>query len=123
MYTNEWLPQCMVMGIKPGEFWTMNPRMLKPYYDAEDLRQEIIDNRMWIMGQYVCEAVGVAVYNNLKPKGKKTISYPDKPLLKRVKEERGELTEEEKMQKVHAIFNALQIMKVNYDLEKKQKGA
>jgi len=101
----------------------MNPRLLKPYQDAERLRQEILDDRMWVMGKYVCEAVGVAVYNNLKPKGKKTLSYLDKPLLKQVKEERGEFTEEEKMQKVRAIFNALQIMKVNYDLEKKQKGA
>ena len=123
MYTNELLPQCIIMGISPGQFWKMNPRLLKPYQDAERLRQEILDDRMWVMGKYVCEAVGVAVYNNLKPKGKKTLSYLDKPLLKQVKEERGEFTEEEKMQKVRAIFNALQIMKVNYDLEKKQKGA
>lgn len=123
MYTREWLPDCMVMGITPEQFWRMNPRLLQPYYDAEKRRQEITDNQMWLMGQYVCEAVGIAVYNNLKPKGKKSLSYPDKPLLRRVREERGELTEEEKMQKVHAIFNALQIMKVNFDLEKKHKGA
>lgn len=123
MYTHEWLPYCMVMGITPEQFWRMNPRLLSPYYEAEKIKQEQLDTQMWTMGAYVFEAVGTAVGNALRGKGKKAMPYRDSPFSKQIKEERGEYTEEEKMQKVNAIFNALQIMKVNYDLEKKFKKA
>lgn len=123
MYSHEWLPQCITMGITPEQFWKMNPRMLEPYYEAERIKEERLDHQMWMMGAYVFEAVQTSIGNAFRGKGKKAQPYRDRPFSQDIKEERGEISEEEKMQKVHAIFNALQIMKVNYDLEKKYKDA
>lgn len=86
----------------------------------------MVDEEMWMMGMYVQNAVSVAVEHNLA--GRKARSkYIDKPLLKEVSmtNEKKELTHEEKMQQVHAIFATLQARKANWDLNKehrKQKG-
>lgn len=120
MYEKELLPICISIGISPDEFWRLNPRKLKPYYEAVKINEEKTDAHMWRMGYYVCEAVGVAVYNNLKGKGRKSLDYLKEPLSATAREVRGELTEEEKMKRVNAIFNSLQIMKINYELEHKK---
>lgn len=119
MYRHEWLPQCIAIGITPEQFWRMNPRLLEPYYEAERLKEQQRDNHMWIMGAYVFEAVQIAIGNAFRGKGKKPRPYREKPFSVDVREERGELTEEEKYAKTQMLFKALQVMKVNYDLDKK----
>ena len=123
MYETEWLPSYISIGLTPEQFWKMNPRKLKPYIEAEKIREERVDTQMWLMGRYVYEAVGAAVGSILSPKGKKGIPYRDTPLLRDVKAQRGVLSEEEKMKRVNAIFNSLQIMKINYELEHKKQEA
>lgn len=101
----------------------LNPNKLKPFIEAYETKRKILDSQMWVMGQYILDAVLVAVEKNLAGK-KAKLKYFEKPLLQDIDEKQGkkEISEEEKMQQVKNLFNALEIRKINYDLEKKHSG-
>lgn len=97
----------------------MNPWRLEAYNSAEKLKDEKRDTQMWMMGAYVFEAVSKAIGNAFRKKGAKASQYRDKPLMMENKEQRGELTKEEKVEKTKTVFKMLQIMQANYELSKK----
>lgn len=122
MYETELLPVCIAMGIQPKDFWQMNPRMLKPYYEAKKIQTDELDTEMWLMGRYVYDAVSLAIGNAFRGKNKRALPYIEAPFHKQ-NAEREEMSEDEKMRAVKAIFNSLQIMKFNYEAEKKREMA
>ena len=77
---------------------------------------------MWRMGFYVQNAVAVAIDKVLNG-SKSTLEYMDKPLLAQVKESQQEveLSEDEKMRQVEALFMSLQTISTNSKLAKQQK--
>ena len=77
---------------------------------------------MWRMGFYVQNAVAVAIDKVLNSR-KSTLEYMDKPLLAQVKESRQEveLSEDEKMRQVEALFMSLETISTNSKLAKQQK--
>ena len=77
---------------------------------------------MWRMGFYVQNAVVVAIDKVLNGR-KSTLEYMDKPLLAQVKESQQEveLSEDEKMRQVEALFMSLQTISTNSKLAKQQK--
>ena len=77
---------------------------------------------MWRMGFYVQNAVAVAIDKVLNCR-KSTLEYMDKPLLAQVKESQQEveLSEDEKMRQVEALFMSLQTISTNSKLAKQQK--
>ena len=77
---------------------------------------------MWRMGFYVQNAVAVAIDKVLNGR-KSTLEYMDKPLLAQVKESQQEveLSEDEKMRQVEALFMSLQTLSANSKLAKQQK--
>jgi len=74
------------------------------------------------MGFYVQNAVAVAIDKVLNSR-KSTLEYMDKPLLAQVKESRQEveLSEDEKMRQVEALFMSLETISTNSKLAKQQK--
>ena len=77
---------------------------------------------MWRMGFYVQNAVAVAIDKVLNGR-KSTLEYMDKPLLEKYKESKKEveLSEDEKMRQVEALFMSLQTISTNSKLAKQQK--
>ena len=77
---------------------------------------------MWRMGFYVQNAVAVAIDKVLNGR-KSVLEYMDKPLLAQVKESQQEveLSEDEKMRQVEALFLSLETMSANSKLGKKHK--
>ena len=77
---------------------------------------------MWRMGFYVKNAVAVAIDKVLNG-SKSTLEYMDKPLLAQVKESQQEveLSEDEKMRQVEALFMSLETLSTNSKLAKQQK--
>ena len=77
---------------------------------------------MWRMGFYVQNAVAVAIDKVLNGR-KSTLEYMDKPLLSQVKESQQEveLSEDEKMRQVEALFMSLETLSTNSKLAKQQK--
>ena len=113
---------CLALGISEELFWTLNPRRIQPYLEADKLVQEKRDAEMWRMGIYVQNAVAVAIDKVLNGR-KSTLEYMDKPLLEKYKESKKEveLSEDEKMRQVEALFMSLQTISTNSKLAKQQK--
>lgn len=115
----------MSIGIPENVFWTLNPKRLKPYDEAERIRAEERDNELWRMGLYVYQATLASTCRSLSG-DKSSVKYFEYPLLQSVKEEtqaeETTMSEDEEMKQVNAIFNALAIRAANSRLSKQQKG-
>lgn len=96
--------------------------MIEPYYKAEKLRCEKTDNFMWLMGSYVFEAISIALSNAFRKKGTQAKQFLDKPYSAIAREERGEMTQEEIVNKTEILFQMLTIKQKNFELEKKLKN-
>lgn len=102
----------------------MNPRRLKPYVKAHQIRQKMLDESSWLMGAYVYEAVTTVMSNVFSKSGQHT--YRDKPFTEelQVKEKMREsegkapLTEEEKKKYTERLFLTLSIMQANFNINK-----
>lgn len=101
---NEYLIPALSIGVDYNTFWTLSPKTLKPFFDA-DLRRfkrenDIADLKNWQAGQYykiaLADVVGTAFGKN------KVNNYPNKPLFQSddskqfTQKKKNELTEKEK---------------------------
>ena len=113
---------CLALDMSEDLFWTLNPKRLHPYIEADKMKQENRDAEMWRMGMYVQNAVAVAIDKVLNGR-KSVLEYMDKPILTKYKESQGEveLTEEEQMRQVEALFMSLETLSTNSKLAKQQK--
>ena len=113
---------CLALDMSEDLFWTLNPKRLHPYIEADKMKQEKRDTEMWRMGMYVQNAVAVAVDKVLNGR-KSVLEYMDKPILTKYKESQGEveLTEDEKERQVEALFLSLETLSTNSKLGKKHK--
>lgn len=117
MWEKELLPHCLAMGIGYDEFWTLNPRKLRVLVEGYKLKRQIEDEKAWLLGGYVFEAVSVAMGNAFKKKNQKAKSYfdvVDKQFLKQA--ETKEMSEEEKKRKLELLMAGLRIKKTNFEL-------
>ena len=113
---------CLALDMSEDLFWTLNPKRLHPYIEADKIRQENRDAEMWRMGMYVQNAVAVAIDKVLNGR-KSVLEYMDKPILMKYQESQGEveLTEDEQMKQVEALFLSLETLSTNSRLGKKHK--
>lgn len=91
------------------------PAEIEPYTKMYELAERKKDEFAWLQGHYMYEGTLVAIDNAFLG-NKSKAKYPQKPISQQAREESGEMSHEEKMKKVRALFDRLQIMKVNYDL-------
>lgn len=112
----------LALGISEELFWTLSPSRLYPHIEADKRKQEKRDLEMWRMGIYIQNAVAVAIDKILNGR-KSMLEYMDKPLLAQVKESQQEveLSEDEKMRQVEALFMSLETISTNSKLAKQQK--
>ena len=108
------------MGISEELFWSLNPHRLKPYLEAEKLRQQQRDTEMWRMGIYVFDGVRAAVENVLNGR-KSKLKYMEEPLFLKAEKQSIELSEEEKVRQAENIMLQLAVMSANSKLGKKEK--
>lgn len=70
-----WLPQALAMGVGYDTFWSLNPLLLQPFYDAfktkTDCQFEMNNVSAWLNGMYVLRALGASFGNT---------HYPEKPI-------------------------------------------
>lgn len=97
----------------------MNPTRLKPYLKAHELKNDMLDEEMWLMGAYVNNAVYVAIDKAFNGR-KSHAEYIDKPARQQTqKGDYSGLTEEEKIAKTKLLFHQLEVAKINFNLNKK----
>ena len=97
---------------------------MEPFLESYKLSQKSKDEEMWRSNQYTMLAVSVAVSRSLYGK-KSKVKYLDKPILQieeeKKKEETKVLTEPEKKQQREMILMRLQLMKINFENNKKNE--
>lgn len=106
------------MGIGYDEFWTLNPRKLSVLTEGYKLRRKIEDEKSWLLGGYIFQAVSVSIGNALRKKNQKAKDYfeiVEKPFLDAI--DKKEATEEDKQKYLDAVMASLHIMQNNFDLK------
>ena len=108
-----------------AEFWTMNPKRIKPYKKAYELKLKENDEQSWLQGMYIQQALLSTVGNMFRGKNSKPFKYPDKPFSLDTKAKASSnkpLTEEERKQQVNNLFLSLKVMQSNFNNEHKNEG-
>ncbi len=103
MIMEEWLPKSIIYGIPEEKFWHMNPRKMKPYEKAQQMKDEQWKSRLeveaWAYGMYVHRAIGCAFAKPSKP-------YPKEPEKIFQRADETPLTDAEKFYAYMVAHNA-----------------
>lgn len=98
------------------------PAYVEPYIKLYELEQRKVDETAWLNGLYTYRATLTAIENAFSGK-KSKLKYEEKPLSQQAKEEKGEMSHDEKMSKVKALFTRLQILQTNYEISHPKGGS
>lgn len=66
----------MALGMTYEQFWYGDPWMVKTFERAHELRNEMLNQQMWVMGLYITDSIGSVVSTAL---GKRR-DYMKKPI-------------------------------------------
>lgn len=94
------------MGMTWEQFWLGEPKLVKAYRKAEELRRKQENTALWLQGIYMAEALSATV-GNMFTKGQKH-EYPSEPfpITKAEQEERKEREKKAQMERIKARFMA-----------------
>lgn len=117
----------MAIGVTYERFMNSCPRELKPFLESYKIRRKMLDEQMWILGQYIGSALDSTVCNAFlwRRKGEKAHRYIEMPFMQKMEEQRKPLSKDE-LQRQRELFVAkLEVMKTNFELShpKKQGGS
>lgn len=114
----EHFPYYLSIGMTYDQFWHGDPMLTKYYRKADDMRQERLNQELWLNGLYIYNAVGaLAPILNAFSKQTHANSYLEQPLPRTQAEidERNRIEQERKQQ---AFLQALQ---TSLDMKAKQR--
>ena len=80
------------------QFWDRDPNLAKYYRQAEEIRNERMNQELWLQGMYIYEALCDVspILNAFAKRGTKPHKYPDKPYSISEKQRKREVEDEEK---------------------------
>lgn len=111
------------MGVDYILFWRLNPIKLKPFLQAEKLRQEQRNRELWLQGAYVYEAVCRVspVLNAFAKAGTEPIPYLEKPYgigtektSEQIEEEQERIAENERLKAQLLMSNFIHTNRANF---------
>lgn len=76
---NEFLLPFLVIGGTEQVFWTLTPKTIQIYYEAEKKKRELEEQKMWLMGQYIKVAIESSVSNCVGMTDYKKFKLPEYP--------------------------------------------
>lgn len=107
------------MGLSYDDFWRLTPRKLNVILDGYKLRRKTEDEKNWILGGYIFEAVSLAMGNAFRKKNQKPKSYfeiLDKPFFTNINNVDG-MPEEEIQKKRELLMAQLRTKQSNFELK------
>ena len=114
------MPHYLAIGLTKDEFFHSTPRILKAYDQAYKTKMREQDALNFMLGNYYFEAVSVALANAFRKKGAKPTKYRELPYLEEQRRKSGDLTEAEKIAETEKIFEQLEMMKRNFEMNHKE---
>lgn len=106
------------MGLSYDDFWRLTPRKLNVILDGYKLKRKTEDEKQWILGGYIFEAVSLAMGNAFRKKNQKPKSYfeiLDKPFFTNINNVDG-MSEEEIQKKRELLMAQLRTKQSNFEL-------
>ncbi len=107
------------MGLGYDDFWQLTPRKLNVILDGYKLRRKTEDEKNWILGGYIFEAVSLAIGNAFRKKNQKPKSYfeiLDKPFFTNINNV-DSMSEEEIQKKRELLMAQLRTKQSNFELK------
>ncbi len=101
----EVFPYYLAIGMSHEQFWLFDPKLVKAYRKADEIRKRRMNEELWLNGIYMSEALASTVGNMFS---KEKYSYPSepKPITQSEIEERREREEKARMERIKARFTA-----------------
>lgn len=102
----EQCPIYMSYGMSYDEYWFGEPYRTRFYRDAYKLKQKQIDERLWLQGMYIYEALCDVspILHAFSSKGTKPLPYSQKPYMSQVEKTEVDKKQEEENQKLLAML-------------------
>ena len=101
----EVFPYYLSLGMTYEQFWYKDPRLVRYYKEAEEIRQQRVNFEGWLQGLYTYQAIGsfVEILPAFPKKGARVRPYTDRPIPITAKEreehERAEAIAKQKKMK------------------------
>ena len=94
----EVFPYYLSIGMTAEQFWDDDSTLVKYYRKADELRNERMNQELWLQGMYIYEALCDVspIFHAMAKKGTKPHPYPDKPYSITEKQRKRELEERER---------------------------
>ena len=94
----EVFPYYLSIGMTAEQFWDDDSTLVKYYRKADELRNERMNQELWLQGMYIYEALCDVspIFHAMAKKGTKPHPYPDKPYSITEKQRKRELEEKER---------------------------
>lgn len=94
-----------MIGVDYDLFWTLNPKSMKPFVKAFELKQEHENQIAWLQGMYIRLAI-ISAFN-------KESKYPNKPLTDEKKKAKPKLSPAEEIKQ--KMFRQMQIINSRFE--------
>lgn len=76
---DESFPFYLAIGMSFAEYWEGDPSLTRYYRKAYQIKQEEINNKAWLQGLYIYDAVSTALHNALRGKNTRPREYAKQP--------------------------------------------
>lgn len=96
-----------VYGMTYDEFFRDDPTLAVAYREAYKARRREENNRDWLMGHYLYNAVATALSNGFRGKGKKPTPYMEEPFPIYETQEDREAKQRKQAEKAEAVFKQM----------------
>jgi hypothetical protein len=94
-----------MIGVDYDLFWTLNPKSMKPFVKAFELKQQHENQIAWLQGMYIRLAI-ISAFN-------KESKYPNKPLTDEKKKAKPKLSPAEEIKQ--KMFRQMQIINSRFE--------
>lgn len=98
-------PYYLSIGMTYDQFWYDEPRLVRSYRKADELKRRRMNEELWLAGMYTADALSATVGNMFSKKKQKYPSEP-RPITEIELRERKERERNLKMEKIKAAFTA-----------------
>lgn len=75
----EQYPFYLAIGMPLAEYWTGDSSLVRYYRKAYLIKQEQLNQQMWLQGMYFYDAISTALYNALRGKNSRNREYAKQP--------------------------------------------
>lgn len=106
---NEWLYYCLLIDMSPELFWTLSPRRLKVYFDANEKKRKTHLQDIWLQGKLVRDAILSTVYFGTG----QAPEFPQMPFKDEIEEDLAKDEEWLAIERARAYNNFLKILNKN----------